>query len=52
MYFPLNITGMTKPQRMRETGHVEHTRKMINSFIMFSRSADLEEKAAVVTLRV
>jgi hypothetical protein len=35
---------------MRQTGHVERTRKMINSFIMFNRSADLEEKATVVLL--
>lgn len=51
-YSPMNITGMIKPQRMRQNGHVERKRKMINSFIMFSWSADLEEKAGVVTLRV
>jgi len=51
-YSPINITGMTKPQRMRQNGHVERTIKMINSFITFSRSADLAKKAAVVTLRV
>ena len=47
MYSPMNIMGMTKPQRMRQYGHVERTRKIFNSFIMFSRSADLEEKATV-----